>query len=135
MSQRPGIRYSPVASITRAPGGGRNVAAAETERIPSPLTTTARSACTEEVPGLITVAWVITIGPLGSCAASSVAPAKARDTQATIVATKQERRRRMGEGYYGKAQRESREAGPARFDCHGIPRPHAFAGWHDTVCP
>src|SRR5579864_7547322 len=65
MSHRPGIRYLPVASITRAPLGMWNPFELETEMMRLPCTTTVVSGCTEEVAGLMTVACAITSGATG----------------------------------------------------------------------
>src|SRR6516165_9496172 len=55
MSQRPGIRYLPCASIRRAPLGGWKVSAEATALIFAPVMTTARFERTDDVPGLMTV--------------------------------------------------------------------------------
>jgi hypothetical protein len=63
MSHKPGIRYWPLPSITRAFFGTWNPAASETEVMRSPVMTTVASGRTEDVPGLIKVTRVITICP------------------------------------------------------------------------
>jgi hypothetical protein len=61
ISQRPGIRYWPLALMTCAFLGGWAWVEADTSLIRLPVTTTVVSGVTEELPGLMTVTCEMTI--------------------------------------------------------------------------